>query len=517
LNVSACSSALAVKRHQTIPTSQIELEPLPGSLSHRIANLRAIDVCHGGDDVGIFRSETMQHGTDDGSIVESVGKGMKVRLERLVIVARLGHGSNGRRGGCQDGDHFDSHALIPNFPIDIICAHVTSCAVFAMFKRIYVHNFRCFENFELAIGDKPSVLLIGKNGAGKSTVSFALAFLQSIARGTNRVGQLVKPTDFFLGASKADVAKRTEDPTSRNAPMRFEVDVELGGTLYQYRLALEFPDGFKELRVHSEQLLVGSQPIYSREHSKVSVAKKGREAPAEFMIDWHLVALPIIQERSSSDPLAIFKQWLARSVIIAPIPSRISGESTEETLEPDRHVENLGGWFAGVIKHAPAVYATMDAYLKNNVLRDFWDIKNPIIAAESRNLVVQFRKDRSSISLPFGALSDGEKCFFICALVLAAVKAYGPIFCFWDEPDSHLSIDEVGHFVMALRSAFESENGGQILITSHNAEAIRCFSDDNTLVLYRRSHLEPTRVKSLEEMNLKGDLITNLLLGDLEP
>lgn len=386
-------------------------------------------------------------------------------------------------------------------------------AHFTMFKRIYVHNFRCLENFELDVGGKPSVLLIGKNGSGKSTVSFALALLQSIARGTNRVGRLVKPKDFFLG--KTD--KRAEDASTKpeEIPMRFEVDVELEGILYQYRLALEFPEGFKELRVQSEHLVVNSQPIYSREHSKVSVARKGRGVAAEFMIDWHMIALPIIQEQSSNDPVAIFKQWLARSVIIAPIPSLISGESSGETLEPDRHVENLGAWFAGLISHAPAAYATIDTYLKTNVLRDFWDIKNPIIAAESRNLIVQFRKERSNVSLPFAALSDGEKSFFICALVLAASKAYGPIFCFWDEPDSHLSIDEVGHFVMALRSSFES--GGQILITSHNAEAIRRFSDENTLVLYRRSHMEPTRVKLLEGMNLQGDLINSLLLGDLEP
>jgi ABC-type Mn2+/Zn2+ transport system ATPase subunit len=384
-----------------------------------------------------------------------------------------------------------------------------------MFKRIYVHNFRCLENFELVIGDKPSVLLIGKNGVGKSTVSFALALLQSIARGTNRVGQLVKPKDFSLSLGRTDVVKRAEDASSDNPPMRFEVDVELEGTLYQYRLALEFPEGFKELRVQSEQLLVDSQPIFSRENSKVSVVRKGRGAQAEFMIDWHLIALPIIQEQSSKDPVAIFKQWLARSVIIAPIPSRISGESSGETLEPDRHVENLGAWFAGLINHAPAVYSEIDSYLKRNVLRDFWDIKNPIVAAETRNLIVQFRKERANISLPFAALSDGEKCFFICALVLAASKAYGPIFCFWDEPDSHLAPDEVGHFVMALRSSFEL--GGQILITSHNPEAIRRFSDDNTLILYRRSHMEPTRVKSLEESNLQGNLIDSLLLGDLEP
>lgn len=369
-----------------------------------------------------------------------------------------------------------------------------------MFKRIYVHNFRCLENFTLSVGDKSSALLIGKNGAGKSTVSFALALLQKLAQGTNRVGHLVKPKDFFLSRS--------------DAPMRFEVDVELGGQLYQYSLALELPPGFRELRVLSEEFMVASQPVYSREHARVSMRKRAHEARAEFGIDWHMIALPIIQEQSETDPVFLFKQWLARSVIIAPIPSLITGESSGETLEPDRDVQNLGAWFAGLIAYSPAAYSSIDGYLKNDVLHDFWDVKNPIVGGETRNLMVQYRHENSSHTLPFVTLSDGEKCFFICALVLAANEAYGPIFCFWDEPDSHLAIDEVGHFINALRRSFENR-GGQVLMTSHNSETIRRFSDENTMVLLRESHLEPTRVKTLEDLGVKGDLINTLLRGDV--
>src|SRR6266487_1785451 len=85
-------------------------------------------------------------------------------------------------------------------------------------RRLYVHNFRCLENFELPVSGQPSVLLIGNNGSGKTTVGLALEILQKIARGTNRVGNLVKPKDFFLG--------RTD------APMRFEIEVDLKGKIY---------------------------------------------------------------------------------------------------------------------------------------------------------------------------------------------------------------------------------------------------------------------------------------------
>jgi len=97
---------------------------------------------------------------------------------------------------------------------------------------------------------------------------------------------------------------------------------------------------------------------------------------------------------------------------------------------------------------------------------------------------------------------------------LAANKYYGPVFCFWDEPDNYISLSEVGHFVTSLRRSFK--NSGQILATSHNEEAIRKFSDENTFVLDRKSHLEPTLVRLLSEITINGNLIDTLILGDIE-
>ena len=146
---------------------------------------------------------------------------------------------------------------------------------------------------------------------------------------------------------------------------------------------------------------------------------------------------------------------------------------------------------------------------------DFKDIKNPISGSDFRSLTVQFQQERASISLPFRNLSDGEKCFFICAVTLAANEAYGPIFCFWDEPDNYIALSEVGHFVIALRRSFQ--NGGQLLVTSHNPEAVRKFSDESTLIMGRRNHLEPTIVRILSEMQVTGDLVGALVRNDVEP
>lgn len=348
-----------------------------------------------------------------------------------------------------------------------------------MIRRLYVHNFRCLENFELPISGQSSVLLIGKNGSGKTTVGLALEILQKLARGTSQVGALVTAKDFSRGQT--------------DVPMRLELEVDLGGSTHEYVVAFELPSGFREPRVREEKLSVDGKPVYVRELSKVEIPKPN--GPARFNIDWHLVPLPIVQEQSPQDFLAIFKKWLARMLILRPAPRLIFGDSKDETLQPNVDVTDFGAWFSGLVSFAPAAYATVDGYLRT-VMPDFKDIKNPLIARDSRSLTVQFADGPRSMTVPFEDLSDGEKCFMICALVLAASNAYGPLFCFWDEPDNYLAPDEVGHFVLGLRKAFEE--GGQFVCTSHDSEAIRNFSNETTLLLHRRSHPEPAIARRVQ-------------------
>ena len=150
-----------------------------------------------------------------------------------------------------------------------------------MLQRLYIHNFKSFQNFELKPEGRHSSLLVGKNGVGKSSVAKALLVLQGIGRGVNRVGQLVSPRHFFMAQT--------------DAPMRFELEVLLQGQLYRYSLALELPDKFKELRVLEERLTLDGQPVFVREQAQVSLRKTvATTGDARFLVDWHLIALPLI-------------------------------------------------------------------------------------------------------------------------------------------------------------------------------------------------------------------------------
>ena len=361
-------------------------------------------------------------------------------------------------------------------------------------RRLYVHNFRCLENFELSLAGQPSVLLIGKNGSGKSTIARVLENLQKIGRGTSRVGSLLGDKDITRGHS--------------DVPVRFEIEAEQEGVIYAYQIAFDLPEGFKELRVLEEKLSVSGKPVYAREGAQVTLSKSGKDGASKFRIDGHMVALPIVEEKS----LLIFRQSLARMLILRPIPAYITGESNSDTLEPGPEVRDFGAWFTGLLAYSPAAYSGIAGYLRQ-VMPDLEDVKNPLVGKDARSLVVQFSSKLGSLSVAFADLSDGEKCFMICALVLAANKASGNLLCFWDEPDNYLALSEVGHFVIALRQAFKS--GSQLIATSHNPEAIRRFSDENTMVLHRNSHLEPTVVRPSGDLKVKGDLVNALISDDL--
>jgi ATPase subunit of ABC transporter with duplicated ATPase domains len=380
-----------------------------------------------------------------------------------------------------------------------------------MLQRLYVHNFRCFENFEFKPQDQTASLLLGKNGSGKSTVREVLALFQSIGRGRTRVGELVKPTDFTQG--------RTD------RPMRFELEVVLDGKVFVYALILELPTRFRELRVQHESLTVDGDIVFNREIAEVTVNRKARtREEGTFTMDWHLIALPVIQSTATPSSHPNLSAWLSSIVLLAPIPQDMGGEALGLDTAINEKASNLADWLADLLESYPAAYTTVVEHLQQ-VMPDLGSFRFEKLGRDTRALMVQFKQDQSSFELPISALSDGEKCFFLSAVLLAANHLEGPLFAFWDEPDNYLATSEVNQFVVALKRSFLRKRG-QLLISSHNPQAILCFSEDSTWVMGRRSHVEPSIIRCLDELqpaaargqeSHQPDLIQRLLDGELEP
>lgn len=371
-----------------------------------------------------------------------------------------------------------------------------------MLQRLHVSNFRCFQKLEFNFNCAASSLLIGSNGSGKSTVGSVLQVFQQIGRGTGKLGRLLGPRDLTSGHS--------------GEPMRLALDAILNGRTYSYNLDLALVEGLGQLRVLGESLLVDGSAIFLRAQADVALWREEGGAEAAFSVDCDQVALSLIQARSERDPLRMFRRWLGRMVMLAPQPRLMRGESTEETLQPDVSGANLANWLAGLLSQFPGAYATIGGDLRE-VLPDLQGFHNEVGDSESKRLLVDFEKSDRVFSLPFEDLSDGEKCFFLSATIVAANRAYGPLLCFWDAPDNFIALDEVGHFIVSLRRAFQ--NKGQLIVASHNEEAILKFSDQNTWLLGRDSHLESPRIRTLaalrREKKLEGDLTRALIAGEV--
>jgi len=131
-----------------------------------------------------------------------------------------------------------------------------------MIERLYVQNFRCLESVTLDFAGTPSALIIGKNGAGKSTIRKAFSVFQSICRGSSRVDKLILPSDFsFLHTDR---------------PMRFEIEVTLTGRRFKYTISFDWPDTFREARILDESLLVDGQAIFHTPASAGSTPRRGK-------------------------------------------------------------------------------------------------------------------------------------------------------------------------------------------------------------------------------------------------
>ncbi|MEI8017299.1 MAG: AAA family ATPase [Schlesneria sp.] len=364
-----------------------------------------------------------------------------------------------------------------------------------MIERLYVQNFRCLESLELDFIGKSSALLLGKNGAGKSTVLQSLAIIQSICRGSSRVGKLIGPSDFSFN--------RTD------RPMRFEIELAISSKRFSYAVSFDWPELFREARITDESLSVDGQAIFTRKEAEVDLTNRN-----SFGLDWHVFALPVINEKPPERSIQDLKAFLASLIIVAPIPANMTGFSDQPTGEMNEDASNFASCLRGLLEKKPAAYGAFDGFVRT-VIPDFSAIENEDRGKDGKQLMVTFKRSDSDevMTVEFDALSAGEKCFFLSAYIVASNTSGYPVACIWDEPDNHLSLSQVGQFITSLRKM--AKRNGQFIATSHHPETVRKFSDDNTFVLARKSHLDPTLSKLLKNFDYEGDLIDALIRDEV--
>jgi len=350
-----------------------------------------------------------------------------------------------------------------------------------MLNTVYIHHFRCLQNFKLSLKDQHSVLLLGRNGAGKSSFFDALEVLQQIGRGVTQLKDLIKVSDFAFGETYK--------------PISLEINATLGNQVYEYVLEIELPENFSQPRVRQESFKVNGRTNYQRECGKTQLGRN-----AEFTLDWHHVGLPLISTRNNDEPIARFREWLANILVLSPVPSGFDAASKDETAYLSRNANNTLDWVRHQLAVYPALYTDIADFMQLR-MPDFGSFKFVTTGRDEKELVFKFNDPAGkSLELNFQQLSDGEKIYFLTATVLAAITNEESVLCLWDEPDNYVSLPELSHFITACRKAFEnSKVASQVIMSSHNARTINEFSEHNTFLVSRQSHLHPSRLEVVSE------------------
>lgn len=354
-----------------------------------------------------------------------------------------------------------------------------------MFQRIYIHNYKCLQDFEWNLNDEKSLLLLGKNGTGKSSILSVLELLRDLALGK----------DIF----EIDLPSHQE---YEDVVLKFDVSIK--DKIYKYEIVIS------ENNDLYEKLIIDNQQIFER-YSVDELSFHGKN----FLVNVDQSVLYLLSTKS--DDIFGLVDWICKMILIAPNPS-IMYNNLEYIDSKKRHLlkrkaENLTMWLywlhenTSISNHINSIF--------NKIVPDFQSFEF-LEFRNLRHLSFIFKENEQKIMIPFDDLSDGERIIFLFSIILALMSHdEEPIFVFWDEPENYISLALLQSLIQFMRSKAEfSQQSHQVFFSSHNSEVINAFSSSHIYYLYRDTHITPTRICNVAEKGIEN-IIDELKYGEL--
>ncbi len=360
-----------------------------------------------------------------------------------------------------------------------------------MLTRVYIDNFRSFVNFEYRPGRKQ--LILGRNGSGKSSLLDALLFIrQFVIRGDQY--------DLFndiLGQRTRWLSKPEQT---------YELEVELDGGVYVYRLEIKPVGEAAQLLVVAESVEFDRKPIFGFTGGEVRLYNDQFELTNSFPFDWHRSALATMTQRSSNQRLTSFKVWLAGLYCFRINPFTMAARAEGEDLYPNVNLSNIAAWYRHLVQAHPKENAAFIDSLRE-ALDEFTFLKLESYGEKVRLLVADFTNANNNTSFGFGELSDGQRCLICLYTILHFVVGKGSTVIL-DEPDNFISLREIQPWLMLISDVVD-DGQGQVLLISHHPELINQWAPSYGVRFYRDG-IGPTRVEAFH-----GDTQSSLSPAEL--
>ena len=368
-----------------------------------------------------------------------------------------------------------------------------------MLTRIYIDNFRCFVNFEYR--PESTQLLLGANGAGKSSLLDAITFLKQFAKGDRNP---------FISSARTRWLDR---------PLQvFEIDALLDKQKYEYRVAIRFARSTgsgdiasNKLTISQEQLKVSGKTVFELSKGRIHFFQHNGGQATTVPLEMTKSALYLSQ--LSNPHVRRFVEWLdsVHCFRIDVYPEAMEESTDREAREPDAELQNLADWYRYLVQADPEANVRFLNSMRE-VLPGFQMLRFSSDEDGQRRLRADFAAPRKQgMNFAISELSDGQRYLVALYMVLRFLIARGST-VFIDEPDNFVALREIQPWLLAAEEAVEDHNGQLILVSHHpeilnqwaSAHGLQFFREENGQVRTRKFKVDPEGNLQPSELIARG-------------
>ena len=364
-----------------------------------------------------------------------------------------------------------------------------------MLQELYINNYRCLVNFTLPI--KKINLILGGNGAGKSTVFEVLSKLQMFITGMNR--------DMLIKIFPTETLTRWQNLSLQH----FELRLDIQNRIYHYKLALEHNRNKQLCRVQLEQLTIDGNLLFEFENGTARLFHDDFTNGPEYPFDWSQSGLASLQSRPDNQLLTLFKQQISNMVIIKPNPQLMISESAREENFLSYDCANFASWYRFLSQENQAGIFELTHKLRN-VIDGFHSFRLKESGEETKSLQVGFLSSVNNelVHYRFKELSDGQRMTILIYTLLYSINQQGACLCI-DEPENYLALPEIQPWLISLFDICQ-EREIQGILVSHHPEIIDYLASDSGQ-WFERYPNGPTRVQQISATDGAGVKISELV------
>ncbi len=345
-----------------------------------------------------------------------------------------------------------------------------------MFKRLYVNNYKCLVNFNLAFQDL--TLLLGRNGTGKTSVLEVVYALRELLSGKARIAD----PDVF--PTRTLTAWQTEELQV------FEVEAELlGGTLL-YRLEIE-QDTTNHLSLIANESLSDSdgRPLFEFKGGNVRLYRDDYSPGPTFPADRTESALARVVPHDDNTRLTQFLDFMRYVLVCGLYPAGFEHETRRHDVMLARDGHNFSSWYQHFQLEDPEQVGQLRKSLED-VIDGFDGIRMQKVGQNTRAFTMDFYENGRLYELGLDEISDGQRAL-VALYSLIHISAGMGYTLFLDEPENYVALSEIEPWLAEL-SVRCGDAIPQAVVCSHHPELIDYLGLSSGISLSR----EPSGITS---------------------